>query len=201
MTEGARARRAGLRVIEGGRGTKRHVPKLDLVALRDGDYPHVTRAYAANVAECASVMLHLAGHATTAAANVKGTPKFRSATVVREEVGDLALRTRHDLQVTGEFGGYAIAFLLVRAFDNQVVFSQARKSGGFDWWLMDPNSDDVGVTARLEVSAIARGSEAKVKYQGKKKAKQTKRSASTNTPAYVVIVEYSAPLFRLTVRR
>lgn len=201
MTEGASARRSKLRVIEGGRASKKAKPKLDLVALRNNGYPHITSAVAQYYSECASVMLQHAAHPVDVTAKIKGTPKFRSALVVREEQDELSLRSHDDLQEASQFGGYAIAFLLVREHDNHVVFSQARKSTGFDWWLVDGASSDLTIRARLEVSAIAQGSEAKVRYRGKKKAQQTKRSASTRTPAYVVIVEYSTPLFRLTVRR
>jgi hypothetical protein len=166
-----------------------------------GDYPYVSVVLAAELAECASVMLSRAGHKNRTTALVAGAPRFKRADVVSGAVTELIVRSHEDTQMTSERGGYALAFLLVREYDANVVFQQARKGGGFDWWITPKDARSLEFATRLEVSAIEKGTAAAVRARGKKKAVQTKQSDDLDIPAYVVVVEYSQPRIRLTVRR
>lgn len=107
--------------------------------------------------------------------------------------------TYADTQEAVEYGAYGIAFLLVLALTRHSVTQRSAKGSGFDFWL--GNRGDLGFqnSARLEISGILSGPSRLASREAKKIA-QSMRSDSSRLPAYVVIVEFSRPMSRITKR-
>ena len=104
-----------------------------------------------------------------------------------------------------EQGAEAIAFLLIKERTDYTAIRRSITATGIDYWLgykIDSQHQLFSrASARLEVSAILRQTATNnPKYRVQTKLEQTKQSDYTSFPAYVVVVEFSQPLSKVTVR-
>jgi hypothetical protein len=78
-----------------------------------------------------------------------------------------------------------------------LTVQRAFKGGGFDYWLGTVDEDrPFQNLARLEISGIRRGNRRQIAARVKEKSEQVRRSDGA-LPAYVVVVEFSAPAARV----
>jgi hypothetical protein len=165
--------------------------------------PGITPAHGTSLAECGAVCLEEQGHVNGSTLNLKGALAKRF-TLFWPEVTDQIRRTYNDDEEATELGACCIAILLLRDVmcDHEVI-ERARKGKGFDYWLgsEDPEQAFVFHTkARLEVSGIRKGSAAEIRKRITKKIKQTSVSDTLQLPAFVVIVEFGAPVAHMVKR-
>ena len=88
----------------------------------------------------------------------------------------------------------AVSVMLALRQTDYTVIERSRKGTGFDYMLGDRQDLLFTPKARLEVSGIMRetdGNTAGLRFL--QKAAQTAKSDDTRLPAYVAVVEFSAP--------
>lgn len=148
------------------------------------------------MAECASVCLEDQGHGATVSLSVEGTHRA-AYSVLRLTTTDQLRSTHGDLQEATEWGACGLALLIVRDLTPYTVVERAWKGGGFDYWLGNKDDPLYQKRARLEVSGILAGDASAVNARIKQKLSQSNPSDGTNTDAYAVVVEFSAPTARI----
>jgi len=175
-------------------------PCLDLRSLSKAYWPGITEITGAYMAEAAAVSLDSQKHHESALLCVKG--KFQvDYRVTFDPVSDRIRRAHGDLEVATENGAYAISILLIDANTDLTVVERSRKGTGFDYWLGKKSIPGpyFQYKARLEVSGIRCGTDAVIDSRVKMKLNQTKRSDGF-LPAFVVVVEFSAPKAKVAER-
>ena len=103
----------------------------------------------------------------------------------------------NDDQVSTEFGAYGVAIPIVYDLTGLMVIKRSKKGTGFDYWLGNgQNNSELPFqnAARLEVSGIRSGNSSDIKARVKEKIEQTNPSDNLGLPAYVAVVEFSAPV-------
>ena len=168
-------------------------PTLSFDALKNGQLG-VSAAYGSFLAEAASnclrcndhvnpVLLHVTGDASTS-----GSLKWDDPNAADEG-------TWADLQEATEYGAYGVAIIVALPLTEKPRVERSPRGPGVDYWLGD-GKDQRGIfqrAARLEVSGILNGDEAKIAARLKEKLAQTSRSDKTGLPAYVTVVEFGSP--------
>jgi hypothetical protein len=104
-------------------------------------------------------------------------------------------RTWNDLTIATEWAACGIAFLIVEQVMGLEVVRQARKGGGFDYWLGEVDSTKLLVQekARLEVSGILKAENpSQIRVRLRQKIKQIK-AVEDELPKYAIVVEFSTP--------
>ena len=151
------------------------------------------------MAESASACLENQGHGIEVEMSVSGahTAVYK---LRRLPVNDQLRSTHKDLQDATEWGACGIAILVISDATNYTIVEKAWKGGGFDYWLGDKNDPLFQKRARLEVSGILSGQASIIEQRIKAKLKQSDPSDFTNTPAYAVVVEFSAPATRVELK-
>lgn len=168
--------------------------ELNLEDLGKG-LPAITPSYGTCLAEAGSVCLEDQGHTYSVVLSVNGS--FNATFEIRRSaVNDQMRRCWNDLEYTTEQGAYGVAFLIIRAVTDFTVVERSRKGTGFDYWLgYAEDSEELPFSnkARLEVSGIRNGNVQSVNQRVRRKLNQTNVSDGS-LPAFVVVVEFSAPL-------
>jgi hypothetical protein len=108
--------------------------------------------------------------------------------------------TYADLQEATSFGACGVAIVVALEVTGLTVLQQARKGGGFDYWLGSRPEDLFQNASRLEVSGILEGDEPRIRSRINSKKKQTERSDGTGLPAFACVVEFSRPEAHLVKR-
>ncbi len=144
------------------------------------------------LAEACAVCMEDRGHSSGVDLKVIGSWKT-SFQLKWVAVTDQPRRSWNDLPYSAEQGGYGLAILLMRKLAGLGVVERSKKGPGFDYWLGEKDAQPFQKKARLEVHGTLQSNASQVEYKTKVKLKQTDRSDGT-FPAYVVVVEYSAPL-------
>jgi len=147
------------------------------------------------LAEAAGVCLEHRQHTSGAHLTVQGiaTETFE---IHWQAVTEKMQRCWGDLQAATEHGAYGVAFLLIMDLTEYTIIERSYKGTGFDYWLGKKNDDLFQKKARLEVSGILAGEEKEIKDRVRQKKKQTDPSDGKR-PAYIVVVEFSAPTARV----
>ena len=97
-----------------------------------------------------------------------------------------------------ELAGEGIAFLTILAITDYTILERSNKGTGVDFWL--GYKDDVAESnfqraARMEVKGRTRlENDSQIRDVVRKGLKQTRRSAATRLPAYVILTEFSRPV-------
>lgn len=169
---------------------------LQLVALAAG-CPGITAAWGESLAQAAGVCLEAQGHVSPRSLEVDGSVTHRHL-ITWPAIDDQMRRCWNDLDEAAEHGAYGIAALLVSEHTPFEVVERSRKGTGFDYWLGPKGNGGFLFqrAARLEVSGIGRGDNSAINSRVRKKLKQTEPTDGM-LPAYVVVVEYGAPLARI----
>ena len=169
---------------------------LDLFTLSAG-CTGITTAWGESLAQAAGVCLEAQGHVSPRPFSVDGSVTHLHL-VTWPVIDDQTRRCWNDLDEAAEHGAYGITALLVAEHTPFEVVERSRKGTGFDYWL-GPKGDSGFLfqrAARLEVSGIGRGDNSTINSRVKQKIKQTEPTDGM-LPAYVVVVEYGAPLARI----
>lgn len=113
----------------------------------------------------------------------------------KTEVSDTLKRTHGDIQDATEIGAEGMAALFADELTPYRLVHRSHKGTGFDYWLGYETDGRLLFQrcARLEISGLINGSDAEFKRRISEKKKQTKRSESTNLPAYVSITDFGIP--------
>jgi hypothetical protein len=159
-------------------------------------FPHVPPECGAVLAQAVVVCLENQGHASGAQLLVDGTFKRRAVLDWSLVLTEAMRRYWNDLEEAVEQGASGLAMLLMRCLTGYTVIERSRRGTGFDWWLGDKD-DLFQAKARLEVSGILRGSPKRISSRLSARKKQARRSEHSLLPAYVVVVEFSAPRARV----
>jgi len=110
------------------------------------------------------------------------------------------VRCYNDEEFATELGAYGVAFLLILDLTDYTIIKRSRRGTGFDYWLgKAENGEELPFQnkERLEVSGIRSGDNSRVKSRVNKKLKQVQASNATALPAFIVVVEFSAPLSQM----
>lgn len=165
----------------------------DLDDLGNG-LPGISETWGQFLSEAASVCLHCQGHSTGVQLEVKGTSPSTFSVCWKDQVTSQLINAWADKDEMAEYGACGVAILLILQLTDFTVVRRACKGTGIDYWLGSAQSDaPFEDAARLEVSGILKGDEQSVKARVAKKKKQTEKSADSNLPAYVAVVEFSKP--------
>jgi len=171
------------------------VGQLILTGLAEG-LPGVTREWGAALAQAGAVCFEDQNHKNGVELKVNGTFTARYR-VYWQQVTEQTLRCWGDREEATEHGAYGVAFLIVLDLTEYTVIKRSYKGTGFDYWLGEKDDKLFQEAARLEVSGIRSGSDSIVKTRVRKKLRQVKPSDAMSLPAYIVVVEFSAPLSEL----
>ncbi len=153
--------------------------------------PHFSPEVLESHAQAAGVVLEDRGNASGAVLTVEGdfegtfTLSYRKPTKA-------AKRAWMDFEEAVEKGACAIAFLVVLEVTEYTVIERSAKGTGIDYWLGCQDDILLEKAARLEVSGIRSGEEARVKARVKEKRRQTNQSEG-RLPAYASVTEFGTP--------
>lgn len=178
---------------------------ISLDELRLGRMPGVEAEVGGYLVQAAIVCLEESNHASGVALAVDGDLQADPEVYWDPLPNPEQVRHSWDPDDATEQGACALAVLLIDKFTDYTIVERAakrlgsRRGSGFDYWLdhkdslQSQPSDLQLFGARLEVSGVRKGSRADVVARSKQKVNQTKQSDFLNIPAYVVVVEFSAP--------
>jgi hypothetical protein len=166
---------------------------LSFDALKSGQLG-VTTVYGSFLAEAASHCLRRNGHANPVLMHITGDLRT-TGSLTLDDADERDDGTWADLQEATEYGAYGVAIIVALPLTDMPRVERSAKGPGVDYWVGD-GKDERGIfqrAARLEVSGILKGDEAKIAARLKQKLTQTERSDKTGLPAYVMIVEFGSP--------
>jgi hypothetical protein len=145
--------------------------------------------------ECAAMCLSL-HHRSGVTLAVHGEQSTRFA-LNWNSLSEQHSRSLRDLQEATEHGACGLAILIVREITGKKVIERAAKGLGFDFWLGNEEQDlPFQGCFRLEISGILNGSERDIQKRLREKRAQISISDRL-CPAYVAIIEFSAPMARI----
>ena len=159
----------------------------------DKGMPGITPAFGKVLAEAGGVCLESQGHSQGKLLTVKSEGSNKHYPLNWPPVSEQTLRCWNDPEVATENGAVGVAVLLAKKEIGYAVIERSRKGTGFDYWMGDDDEFPFQNKARLEISGIRSGDDCGVRTRIKQKLKQTDPSDG-ELPAYVVVVEFSAPL-------
>ena len=167
--------------------------KLLLNELENG-LPGVSKAWGKFLCEASSLCLSLKNHASGVKMQVIGDAELVFEVFWNNEIIEQIRRSWNDTQELTEYGATGIAVLLIVEMTEFTVIKRARKGEGVDYWLgHKSDKPPFRNKAKLEVSGIFEGDEAKIKVRLKQKLEQTNPTKS-KLPTYIAIVEFSKPV-------
>jgi len=175
-------------------------PQVDEIALSSlsKGLPAITPSFGSSLAEAGAVCFNDQGHVSGTNIHIEGSFNERF-NVTWQSVTDQMKRCWNDYEVTTENGAYAIALLLIGKLTNFSVIERSRKGTGFDYWLGTNGDELFQNKAKLEVSGIRKGSTKDILSRKAIKLKQIDKS-NEQLPAYVVIVEFGAPISHMVTK-
>jgi hypothetical protein len=174
--------------------------KFDFVPLKNGSL-NISKAYGAFLAEAAAHCLNLKKHPNPV--QVALTGDLQTVGMLDwDGVIELKDATYTDLQEATEYGAYGIALVVALRITGMTSVERSAKGTGIDYWL-GSDSASQGIfqrAARLEVSGILDGDDAKITARLNIKLHQASRSDGSLLPAYVAIVEFRTPETRFVMK-
>ncbi len=170
---------------------------LDLNDLGNAYIPGVSPSIGVALAEAGAICLDSSGHQPDARLAVRGI-RNRSYNLRWTPATAQGHRAWQDNQAT-EWGAAGIAVLLAPKETPYTVVEAAMRGTGIDYWLGDESDVTFQHKARLEISGIRHDnnaivSDGTIAARVREKLRQTTQSANTNTPAYVIVVEFGRPV-------
>lgn len=177
-------------------------PQDLILALLQRGLLGVTGEYGAVLAQAAAVCFEAQQHRSGVELTVDGSFSA-SYRVLWQDVTDQMRRCWNDLPYAAEHGAYGVAFLLILDLTEWTVLEKSCKGPGFDYRLgkkEDGEQPPFQNTARLEVSGILKGNDGSVAARVRRKLDQVRPSDDTQTPAYIIVVEFGTPLSRVVAR-
>jgi hypothetical protein len=167
--------------------------ELSLDALQKG-LPGLSQSWGQVLCEASSCCLEFHHHPKGVKLTVQGMTKTAFTVHWDIDISDQIIRSWKDEQELAEYGACGIAILLILKLTGYTVIERSKKGTGVDYWL---GYKDAALpfqnAARLEVTGILNGNNSSVKARLSKKTEQVKQSDSSGLPAFIAIVEFSAP--------
>ena len=176
---------------------------INIDILKKG-LPGITEIMGSNLVEACVVCLHRSNHLSKKTKlRVRGDIDKSFVLNWEHVYTDQVDRCWMDQEEATEFGAAGISILIVMELTNLVVLERSMKGTGFDYWLGDPESDDIlfQKKARLEVSGIFRGNDGTIISRVKDKLEQMQQSDHFNIPGYVSVIEFSSPIAAFKSKR
>lgn len=179
------------------KGLSLHTPmtmdSMQLTDIKQGT-PGITPIEGANLYENCVVALHHSHHPSPVTLQVSGTTNCAYSLQWEDAFDDQMCRTYADEQSVTERAAVAVSVLLALRQTDYTVVERSRKGTGFDYMLGDSHDPLFTPKARLEVSGIMRQTDSNTpEMRFRQKVAQTAKSDDTRLPAYISIVEFSAP--------
>jgi hypothetical protein len=167
---------------------------ISLNRLKSGFHgvsPRVAAAHAEACIVCLDSQKHKSGVELT----VEGTASQIFQITWDDIIDEQSKRSWNDLTIATEWAACGIAFLVVEQLTGLEVVRQARKGGGFDYWLGEVDRETLLAQekARLEVSGILKAdTPSQIRVRLRQKVKQIK-TVEDELVKYAVVVEFSTP--------
>ena len=170
---------------------------LNLNNLGNSSIPGITSALGSALAEAGAVCLDSKGHQPGVLLAVRGISN-RNYTLEWTTSTAQAQRAWQYNRAT-ELGAEAIAVLLAQSETPYTVIEASEQGSGIDYWLGDESDITFQRKARLEISGIRWRGEAMVSQniittRVDDKMRQTVQSDDSQTPVYVIVVEFGRPV-------
>ena len=168
---------------------------LNLNDLGNAYFPGITPEIGKALAQAGSICLDSKGHSPGAILATQGSSSNRY-TLQWTPATAQAFRAWQRNRAT-EWGAEGIAVLLAKVETPYTVIEASVQGEGIDCWLGDEADVTFQRKARLEVSGIRWDetvAEADITNRVRAKLRQTTQSDHTQTPAYVIVVEFSRPV-------
>lgn len=174
------------------------LPLISLSDLGSRPFDGLTKAQGNDLAEAAAFCLSLSGHHQGVKLNVTGLLSA-SYQVSWRRLPTNVVQARNDHQEATESGAQGLAILLAQRHLGYEVVLRSRKRTGYDYLMRKAGVRGETITARLEVSGILRGTTSEVKSRCNRKVKQVREHEVPGdvSPAFVMILEFSAPTARI----
>lgn len=169
--------------------------KIVLDSLAAG-LPTLTKNEGAFLAETAQFCLENNGHLSGVEVKVELGNGHSFVVDWNSVLDPRAEYSYRDFVEVVEFGATAIAILYVVTRTEFNTVERSVRGGGFDYWVgtySDESLPPFSKSQRLEISGIFDGDLKALKSRFAIKAKQTKKSDSSNTGKIVFVVEFSQP--------
>lgn len=158
----------------------------------------LSAAYGSFLAEAASRCLRHHNHKDPTLVSITGdiTTTYsltRYAANTHEE------NTWADLYEATEYGAYGAGIVVALRLTEKSRVERSVRGTGIDYWIGDGDSHDGPFqrTARLEISGILNGDEAKIAQRLSGKLSQSERSNSSHLPAYIAVIDFARPEARV----
>ena len=170
---------------------------LNLNDLGNSSIPGITPALGRALAEAGAVCLDSKGRQPGALIAIRGISN-RNYTLDWTLSTAQAQRAWQYNRAT-ELSAEAIAVLLAQSETPYTVVEASERGSGIDYWLGDEADMTFQRKARLEVSGIRRRGETIVSEniiaaRVDDKMQQTAQSDDSQTPAYIIVVEFGRPV-------
>jgi hypothetical protein len=112
---------------------------------------------------------------------------------------ELGQATWADLHEATEYGAYGVGIVVALRLTKKSRVERSVRGTGIDYWIGDGASRDGPFqrTARLEISGILNGDEAKIAERLRGKLSQSARSNSSRLPAYIAVIDFARPEARV----
>jgi hypothetical protein len=169
------------------------IAKLSLNELEKG-LAGLSEKTGAFLCEASSYCLVLKKHKNGVKLQVKGDFEKIFQVCWNDEITEQTENSWTDRQDLTEFGAVGIGILLILKTTEYTVIRRARKGEGIDYWLGKKDAPlPFQDAARLEISGILEGNEAKIKARIKQKKAQT-FPTDGDLPVYISVTEFGKPV-------
>jgi hypothetical protein len=156
--------------------------------------PGITSVFGADLMDNCVVMLHRNGHTSPTSISIDGMEKENMDILWKDTFNEQMDRCYADHQDNTEMAAIGISVLLAKQITGYTIISRSRKGTGFDYTLGDCNDELYIPKARLEISGIEKESLVNtINNRFRQKEHQVTPTDKTGLPAYISIVEFSAP--------
>ena len=167
--------------------------KINLTDLVSG-MPGITSVFGADLMDNCVVMLHRNGHTSPTSISIDGMERENMDILWKDTFNEQMDRCYADHQDNTEMAAIGISVLLAKQITGYTIISRSRKGTGFDYTLGDCNDELYIPKARLEISGIEKESLVNtINNRFRQKEQQVTPTDKTGLPAYISIVEFSAP--------
>lgn len=166
-----------------------------MITLEDvltSNLPGVSPGTASYLLENAVACLHRQNHSSGVTMRCNGIDNTPETVSWATQFTDQMDRSLNDQEVATEHGAACISILYALQHTDYTVVQRSRKKTGVDYWLGKKDDILFQNSARMEVSGIY-NEPGKVAARVKRKLEQSDQSDSTGMPAYISVVEFSAP--------
>jgi hypothetical protein len=170
---------------------------FDFGALRTGKLG-ISTIYGSFLAEAASHCLRFHRHQNPIFLRITGD-RTAAGMFAWCDAAELGQATWADLHEATEYGAYGVGIVVALRLTEKSRVERSVRGTGIDYWIGDGASHDGPFqrAARLEISGILNGDEAKIAERLRGKLSQSERSNSSRLPAYIAVIDFARPEARV----